>query len=31
MKITKENFEQAKFDVFSMFNDRWALLTAGTQ
>lgn len=30
MKITKENFEQAKFDVFSMFNDRWALLTAGT-
>lgn len=29
MKITMENFTQAKFDVFSMFNDRWALLTAG--
>lgn len=30
MKITKDNFAQARFDVFSMFNDRWALLTAGT-
>ena len=30
MKITKENFAQAKFDAFSMFNDRWALLTAAT-
>lgn len=30
MKITMENFAQAKFDVFSMFNDRWALLTAGS-
>lgn len=30
MKITKDNFAQAKFDVFSLFNDRWALLTAGT-
>ena len=30
MKITMENFAQAKFDVFSMFNDQWALLTAGS-
>lgn len=30
MEITKDNFAQAKFDAFSMFNDRWALLTAGT-
>lgn len=30
MKITKENFKQAKFDVFSLFDDRWGLLTAGT-
>lgn len=30
MEITMENFEKAAFDVFSMFNDRWALVTAGT-
>lgn len=30
MKITMDNFAQARFDVFSMFNDRWALLTAGS-
>lgn len=29
MKITMDNYAQAKFDTFSMFNDRWALLTAG--
>ena len=29
MKITMYNYAQAKFDAFSMFNDRWALLTAG--
>ncbi len=28
-KITKENYQHAKFDVFSLFNDRWGLLTAG--
>lgn len=27
--ITKDNFQQAKYDVFSLFNDRWGLLTAG--
>lgn len=30
MKIAKDNFAQTKFDAFSLFNDRWALLTAGT-
>ena len=24
-----DNYSQAKFDAFSMFKDRWALLTAG--
>ena len=23
MKITMDNYAQAKFDAFSMFNDRW--------
>lgn len=30
MNITKENFTEAKLDIFSMFHGRWALLTAGT-
>lgn len=30
MQINKENFASADYDVFSMFNDRWALCTAGT-
>lgn len=25
-----ENFPNVGFDVFSLFNDRWALVTAGT-
>ena len=24
------NFTEKKYDVFQMFNDRWALVTAGT-
>lgn len=30
MQINTANFVNAKYDVFSMFNDRWALATAGT-
>ncbi len=30
MNVTMENFASANFDVFSLFNDRWALATAGT-
>lgn len=30
MKINLENFTSAGYDVFTMFNDRWALATAGT-
>lgn len=30
MQINLDNFASAKYDVFSMFNDRWALCTAGT-
>ena len=30
MEINKNNFTSAKLDVFSLFNDRWALATAGT-
>ena len=30
MQINMENFAQAKYDVFSLFNNRWALCTAGT-
>lgn len=30
MQIDLKNFASAKYDVFSMFNDRWALCTAGT-
>ena len=30
MEITMQNFTAAKLDVFSLFNDRWALATAGT-
>ena len=29
MQINKENFTTARYDVFSLFNDRWALCTAG--
>lgn len=30
MDINLENFASAKYDVFSMFNNQWALCTAGT-
>ena len=30
MEINMQNFTTAGFDVFSLFNDRWALATAGT-
>ena len=30
MNITMENFKTAKYDVFSIFDDRWGLCTAGT-
>ena len=30
MQINKDNFASAKYDVFSLFNDRWGLATAGT-
>lgn len=30
MQIDMKNFTSAKYDVFSMFDDRWALCTAGT-
>lgn len=30
MQINIENFASAKYDVFSMFNNQWALCTAGT-
>ena len=30
MKIDIGNFASAKYDVFSMFNNRWALCTAGS-
>lgn len=30
MKISIDNFTSAKYDVFSMFNNQWALCTAGT-
>lgn len=30
MEINLENFASAKYDVFSMFNNQWALCTAGT-
>lgn len=30
MNLSMENFSKAKFDVFSMFDERWALCTAGT-
>jgi flavin reductase (DIM6/NTAB) family NADH-FMN oxidoreductase RutF len=30
MTITFDNFASAKYDVFSMFNNQWALCTAGT-
>ena len=30
MNININNFAAAKYDVFSMFNNRWALCTAGT-
>lgn len=30
MQINIENFTSAKYDVFSMFNNQWALCTAGT-
>ena len=30
MKINKGNFTTEKYDVFSLFNDRWGLATAGT-
>ncbi len=30
MQLHMDNFASAKYDVFSMFNDRWALCTAGT-
>lgn len=30
MQINMDNFVNAKFDVFSMFNDQWGLATAGT-
>jgi len=30
MQINMDNFASAKYDVFSMFNDQWALCTAGT-
>lgn len=30
MQVNRDNFASAKYDVFSMFNDRWALCTAGT-
>lgn len=29
MEVTMENFAKAKYDVFSMFNEQWALCTAG--
>lgn len=29
MKVTMENFTKLKYDVFSMFNEQWALCTAG--
>jgi len=29
MNVTIENFAKAKYDVFSMFNEQWALCTAG--
>ena len=30
MQVTTENFTSGKYDVFSLFNERWALATAGT-
>lgn len=30
MNITMENFKTTKYDVFSIFDDRWGLCTAGT-
>ena len=30
MKLDINNFASAKYDVFSMFNNQWALCTAGT-
>ncbi len=30
MQINMDNFATAKFDVFTLFNDRWGLATAGT-
>ena len=30
MKLDMTNFASAKYDVFSLFNDHWALATAGT-
>lgn len=30
MQIAMDNFTTAKYDVFSLFNDRWALVTAGS-
>jgi len=30
MQINIDNFVSAKYDVFSMFNNQWALCTAGT-
>lgn len=29
MQVTKENYTTLKYDAFSMFNDQWALCTAG--
>lgn len=30
MELNMQNFAAAAYDVFSLFNDRWALATAGT-
>ena len=30
MELNMQNFTTEKYDVFSLFNDRWALATAGT-
>lgn len=30
MEVNLQNFTEAKYDVFSMFNDQWGLCTAGT-
>ena len=30
MELNMQNFSKAGFDVFSMFSERWALVTAGS-